>query len=152
MRWSRKRPSSAHSNVARAVTSSGDGSDTSRSHSPMKGFSCSSISVSSWMKSWLVSSDVARARNSSDARFVTSLRSEAGKALAHRASAPLADLDSTAPMAIADRNGGAAAAPPQNLEAEQSVLGAVLLSDTALPALIIDERLQPEDFYREATA
>ncbi len=43
-----------------------------------------------------------------------------------------------------------AATPPQNLEAEQSVLGAVLLSDTALPALIIDERLQPEDFYREA--
>jgi replicative DNA helicase len=39
--------------------------------------------------------------------------------------------------------------PPQNLEAEQSVLGAVLLSDTALPALIIDERLQPQDFYRE---
>jgi len=52
-------------------------------------------------------------------------------------------------MAIADRN-GSSAAPPQNLEAEQSVLGAVLLSDTALPALIIDERLQPEDFYREA--
>jgi replicative DNA helicase len=41
------------------------------------------------------------------------------------------------------------ATPPQNLEAEQSVLGAVLLSDTALPALIIDERLHPEDFYRE---
>src|SRR4051795_4466319 len=40
--------------------------------------------------------------------------------------------------------------PPQNLEAEQSVLGAVLLSDTTLPALIIDERLQPADFYREA--
>jgi replicative DNA helicase len=47
-------------------------------------------------------------------------------------------------------DGGAAVAPPQNLEAEQSVLGAVLLSDTALPALIIDERLQPEDFYRES--
>src|ERR687885_562419 len=45
-----------------------------------------------------------------------------------------------------------ALAPPQNLEAEQSVLGAVLLSDTALPALIIDERLQPEDFYRESHA
>jgi replicative DNA helicase len=44
---------------------------------------------------------------------------------------------------------GGPIAPPQNLEAEQSVLGAVLLSDTALPALIIDERLQPEDFYRE---
>ena len=41
-------------------------------------------------------------------------------------------------------------APPQNLEAEQSVLGAVLLSDTALPALIIDERLNPDDFYRES--
>src|SRR4051812_50114025 len=41
-------------------------------------------------------------------------------------------------------------APPQNLEAEQSVLGAVLLSDTTLPALIIDERLHPEDFYRES--
>jgi replicative DNA helicase len=41
-------------------------------------------------------------------------------------------------------------APPQNIEAEQSVLGAVLLSDTALPALIIDERLHPEDFYRES--
>ena len=40
-------------------------------------------------------------------------------------------------------------APPQNLEAEQSVLGAVLLSDTALPALIIDERLHPDDFYRD---
>jgi replicative DNA helicase len=54
-------------------------------------------------------------------------------------------------MAIADqRNGDSATTPPQNLEAEQSVLGAVLLSDTALPALIIDERLQPEDFYREA--
>ena len=43
-----------------------------------------------------------------------------------------------------------AVTPPQNLEAEQSVLGAVLLSDTALPALIIDERLQPGDFYRES--
>jgi replicative DNA helicase len=45
-----------------------------------------------------------------------------------------------------------AVAPPQNLEAEQAVLGAVLLSDTALPALIIDERLRAEDFYREAHA
>ena len=47
-------------------------------------------------------------------------------------------------------NGLGPVAPPQNLEAEQSVLGAVLLSDTALPALIIDERLQAGDFYREA--
>ena len=43
---------------------------------------------------------------------------------------------------------GPGVAPPQNLEAEQSVLGAVLLSDTTLPALIIDEGLQPADFYR----
>ncbi|HEX6020394.1 MAG TPA: DnaB-like helicase N-terminal domain-containing protein, partial [Solirubrobacter sp.] len=47
---------------------------------------------------------------------------------------------------------GGPLAPPQNLEAEQSVLGAVLLSDTALPALIIDERLTPADFYRESHA
>jgi replicative DNA helicase len=74
------------------------------------------------------------------------------------------DLDSIAPVSVPDRtypnghgNGGGPAplpegpvAPPQNLEAEQSVLGAVLLSDTALPALIIDERLHPDDFYREA--
>src|SRR5918998_343782 len=46
--------------------------------------------------------------------------------------------------------GGGPLAPPQNVEAEQSVLGAVLLSDTALPALIIDERLNSEDFYRES--
>jgi replicative DNA helicase len=49
-------------------------------------------------------------------------------------------------------NGGGQApiAPPQNLEAEQSVLGAVLLSDTTLPGLIIDERLTPRDFYRSS--
>ena len=70
---------------------------------------------------------------------------------------PAADLDSTGPMSAPDRTNGHGSpydgpprggfdgpvAPPQNLEAEQSVLGAVLLSDTALPALIIDERLQP---------
>jgi replicative DNA helicase len=50
----------------------------------------------------------------------------------------------------APANGGFA--PPQNMEAEQAVLGAVLLSDTALPSLIIDENLHPEDFYREAHA
>ncbi|MDP9376677.1 MAG: replicative DNA helicase [Actinomycetota bacterium] len=50
-------------------------------------------------------------------------------------------------------NGHISSAPltaPHNLEAEQSVLGGVLLSDSLLPMLIIDERLQPEDFYREA--
>ena len=44
---------------------------------------------------------------------------------------------------------GAAIAPPHNLDAEQSVLGAILLSDRALYALVIEEGLRPEDFYRE---
>jgi replicative DNA helicase len=39
--------------------------------------------------------------------------------------------------------------PPHNLEAEQSVLGAILLSDRALYALVIEEGLRPDDFYRE---
>jgi replicative DNA helicase len=50
---------------------------------------------------------------------------------------------------------GAAAGPlvpPQSLEAEQSVLGAVLLSDQTLYALRIEVNLQPEDFYRPAHA
>jgi replicative DNA helicase len=62
------------------------------------------------------------------------------------------------PMAISERengqsNGGgsppaAGLLPPQNLEAEQSVLGAVLLSEQTLYALTIDINLRPEDFYR----
>ncbi|MCW2989820.1 MAG: dnaB [Solirubrobacterales bacterium] len=43
-------------------------------------------------------------------------------------------------------------APPHSLEAERSVLGAILLSDKTLYALVIDEGLQPEDFYRERHA
>ena len=43
----------------------------------------------------------------------------------------------------------AAPGPPHSLEAEQSVLGAILLSDRTLYALVIDEGLKPEDFYRE---
>ena len=39
--------------------------------------------------------------------------------------------------------------PPHNLDAERSVLGAILLSDRALYALVIEEGLRPEDFYRE---
>src|SRR2546421_10781676 len=42
--------------------------------------------------------------------------------------------------------------PPHNLEAEQSVLGAILLSDRSLYALVIEEGLRPEDFYRERHA
>jgi replicative DNA helicase len=40
-------------------------------------------------------------------------------------------------------------APPHNLDAEQSVLGAILLSDRSLYALVIEEGLRPQDFYRE---
>src|SRR3954471_20197727 len=53
-------------------------------------------------------------------------------------------------MAITDipthATGGGA--PPSSLEAEQSVLGAVLLSDQTLYSLRIEINLLPEDFYR----
>jgi replicative DNA helicase len=39
--------------------------------------------------------------------------------------------------------------PPHNLEAERSVLGAVLLDERHLATLLDDERLRPEHFYRE---
>ncbi len=39
--------------------------------------------------------------------------------------------------------------PPHNLDAEQSVLGSILLSDRALYTLVIEEGLRPDDFYRE---
>src|SRR3954454_6961055 len=55
-----------------------------------------------------------------------------------------------------DTNGSGSAAagllPPQSLEAEQSVLGAVLLSDQTMYALVIDIALKPEDFYRPSHA
>jgi replicative DNA helicase len=41
------------------------------------------------------------------------------------------------------------AVPPHNLEAEKSVLGAVLLDERHLYALLIEEHLRPEHFYRE---
>jgi replicative DNA helicase len=44
------------------------------------------------------------------------------------------------------------APPPHSLEAERSVLGAILLSDRTLYALVIDEGLKPEDFYRDRHA
>ena len=50
----------------------------------------------------------------------------------------------------AARRSTAPLAPPQNLEAEQSVLGAVLLSDTALPGADHRRAPHPDDFYRES--
>jgi len=40
-------------------------------------------------------------------------------------------------------------APPHNIEAEVSVLGAILLSDKPMYQLVIEDALVPEDFYRE---
>jgi replicative DNA helicase len=42
--------------------------------------------------------------------------------------------------------------PPQNLDAERSVLGAVLLDERHLHALLVDEQLRPEHFYRSQHA
>jgi replicative DNA helicase len=39
--------------------------------------------------------------------------------------------------------------PPQNLEAEESVLGALMVSDAAMNPVILDVRLAEDDFYRE---
>jgi replicative DNA helicase len=39
--------------------------------------------------------------------------------------------------------------PPHSIEAEQAVLGAVLLSDKTMYSYIVADNLQPEDFYRE---
>lgn len=39
--------------------------------------------------------------------------------------------------------------PPQNLEAEESVLGAMMVSEAAITPVILEVRLADEDFYRE---
>ena len=41
------------------------------------------------------------------------------------------------------------AAPPQNLEAEQSVLGALLMGSGTIGELHVEVNLRPEDFYRQ---
>src|SRR5919205_1214806 len=51
-------------------------------------------------------------------------------------------------MAISIPPDAAGKLPPQNEEAETSVLGAILLSEQALDGLQIEIRLAPEDFYR----
>jgi replicative DNA helicase len=40
-------------------------------------------------------------------------------------------------------------APPHNIEAEESVLGAILLSERTMYSLVIEEGLRADDFYRE---
>ena len=51
---------------------------------------------------------------------------------------------SGSPLAVA----APGAAPPHSLEAEQSVLGAILLSERAMYPLVVEEGLKPEDFHR----
>ncbi|MGI8713233.1 MAG: replicative DNA helicase [Solirubrobacteraceae bacterium] len=41
------------------------------------------------------------------------------------------------------------AVPPHNLDAERSVLGAVLLDERHLHSLLVEEQLRPQHFYRE---
>jgi replicative DNA helicase len=57
---------------------------------------------------------------------------------------PTTNGRSTAPQPSA-----AGAAPPHSIEAEQSVLGAMLLSDRTHYGFVIEEGLKAEDFYRE---
>ncbi len=52
-------------------------------------------------------------------------------------------------MAVSVPPEAAGSVPPHNLEAETSVLGAVLLAEQALDGVLIDVKLSPEDFYRE---
>ena len=46
-------------------------------------------------------------------------------------------------------NGGGAHVPPQNLEAEESVLGALMVSEAAMAPILLEVRLADEDFYRD---
>jgi replicative DNA helicase len=55
-------------------------------------------------------------------------------------------------VSAVEQQHSAALLPPHNLEAEQSVLGAILLADTTLYGLVINEGLKPEQFYREQHA
>ncbi len=58
-------------------------------------------------------------------------------------------------MSTASMNGArpiGAGVPPHNLEAERSVLGAILLDERHLATLFADERLRPEHFYRRASS
>jgi replicative DNA helicase len=46
-------------------------------------------------------------------------------------------------------NGNTAIVPPQNLEAEESVLGAMMVSESTIEPVLLDVRLHAEDFYRD---
>ena len=56
---------------------------------------------------------------------------------------------SEAASAIEMSNGGGAHVPPQNLDAEESVLGALMVSEAAMASVLLEVRLSDEDFYRD---
>src|SRR5437764_672499 len=68
--------------------------------------------------------------------------------------APHAFIDSGAAYATQTSMATAeqAQVPPHNLEAEKSVLGAVLLDERHLYLLLVDEQLRPDHFFRDQHA
>jgi replicative DNA helicase len=46
-------------------------------------------------------------------------------------------------------NGNTATVPPQNLEAEESVLGAMMVSESTIEPVLLDVHLRTDDFYRD---
>jgi replicative DNA helicase len=50
---------------------------------------------------------------------------------------------------LASNGTAAGIVPPQNLEAEESVLGAMMVSEATIEPVLLDVRLQAEDFYRD---
>jgi replicative DNA helicase len=46
-------------------------------------------------------------------------------------------------------NGKSTIVPPQNLEAEESVLGAMMVSESTIEPVLLDVHLKAEDFYRD---
>jgi replicative DNA helicase len=53
-------------------------------------------------------------------------------------------------VAVAPHTGRNGAIPPQNLEAEESVLGAMLVAPAAISTVLVEARLRPHDFYRDS--
>jgi replicative DNA helicase len=60
-------------------------------------------------------------------------------------SPPLVSVVQPVPVSSAGQLG----LPPHNLDAERSVLGAVLLDERHLHGLLVEEQLRPDHFYRE---
>jgi replicative DNA helicase len=53
-------------------------------------------------------------------------------------------------LAVAPHKAQNGTIPPQNLEAEESVLGAMLVAPAAISTVLVEARLRPHDFYRDS--